>query len=197
MAEAHDLLTILTEARACTQCAAHLPHGPRPVLRAGAGARVVIIGQAPGAKVHASGVPWDDDSGDHLRAWLDVDDATFADPDRFAILPMGFCWPGRRKGGDLPPRPECAPFWHDRILAALPARRLTLLVGSYAVEAYLGAERRRTLTETVRAFASYGPDFLPLPHPSWRSKPWMREHPFFEAEVLPALRAAVRDALSD
>ncbi|MEZ4463041.1 MAG: uracil-DNA glycosylase family protein [bacterium] len=183
---------LLAEARACTLCP--LPHGHRPVLRMAAGAPVVIIGQAPGAKVHASGVPWDDASGAHLRQWLGVDDAIFNDPGRFAILPMGLCWPGRRAGGDLPPRPECAPRWHPPLLAALGAPRLVLLVGSYAVARYLGAGP--TLTAVVQGFEAAPAPFFPLPHPSWRSKLWMGRHPWFEAEVLPALRARVGAALA-
>ncbi|MCA9528174.1 MAG: uracil-DNA glycosylase family protein [Myxococcales bacterium] len=182
---------LLAQARACTLCP--LPHGHRPVLRLGRGARVVVIGQAPGAKVHASGVPWDDASGAHLRTWLALDEAVFADPEQVAILPMGLCWPGRRSGGDLPPRPECAPRWHPPLLAALADPRLVLLVGSYAIARYLGA--KATLTDTVRAFASAPAPYFPLPHPSWRSRLWMQQHPWFEAEVLPALRARVAAAL--
>ncbi len=189
-------LDLVDQIRACRHCAAALPHEPRPVLRVAAGARVVVIGQAPGAKVHASGVPWQDDSGDHLRAWLAVDEVTFADPDRFAIVPMGFCWPGRRAGGDLPPRPECAPLWHDRVLAELPSARLVLLVGQYAIERYLGPRRKATLGATVKAFAGYGPRHFPLPHPSWRSRLWMQKNPWFERDVLPALRLAVAGALA-
>lgn len=188
MRSAESLPQLLDEARACTHCAATLPHPPRPVLRLGARARLVIIGQAPGAKVHASGVPWDDDSGAHLRQWLNLNEATFCDPERVAILPMGLCWPGRKAGGDLPPRPECAPRWHDRLLGALEAPTLHLLVGQYAVARYLGTTRQRTLTETVRAFERYLPRFFPLPHPSWRSKLWMARNPWFEAKLLPVLR---------
>ncbi len=195
MARAPAFEALLADARACTACAAHLPHGPRPVLQAGPSSRVVIVGQAPGAKVHASGVPWNDRSGDHLLEWLQVDRATFEDPTRFAILPMGFCWPGRRAGGDLPPRPECAPLWHQRLLARLPRVRLTLLVGQYAQARYLGERARPTLTETVRRFADYAPAHFPLPHPSWRSRIWAKENPWFAREVLPALRRAVHDAL--
>ncbi len=183
------------EARACTLCAPHLPHAPRPVLRCGPRARVAIIGQAPGAKVHESGIPWDDDSGDHLREWLNVDRATFDDANAFAILPMGFCWPGRRSGGDLPPRPECAPAWHPRLLDALPNVKLLLLVGQYAHARYLGARRKSSLTETVRAFGEYLPDHIPLPHPSWRSKLWMKKNPWFEDNLLPVLRCRVAETL--
>ncbi|MCB9618109.1 MAG: uracil-DNA glycosylase family protein [Sandaracinus sp.] len=189
------VLPIVDEARRCTVCAAELPHVPRPVLRIGANARVVIVGQAPGAKVHASGVPWDDASGEHLREWLAIDEATFVDPERVGILPMGLCWPGRRAGGDLPPRPECAPRWHPPVLEGLRRPPLLLLVGSYAIARYLGAEAKPTLTETVEAFGSYGPLRFPLPHPSWRSRAWRTKNPFFDREVLPALRWRVREAL--
>ncbi|MEZ4360083.1 MAG: uracil-DNA glycosylase family protein [Kofleriaceae bacterium] len=189
------LPTLLARARACTLCAPHLPHPPRPVLRLAAGARVAIIGQAPGAKVHASGVPWQDASGDHLREWLGVDASTFEDPAAFAILPMGLCWPGRGAGGDLPPRPECAPTWHEPLLAELGELQLTLLVGQYAQARYLGDRAKATLTDTVRAFASYLPAYLPLPHPSWRSKLWMAKHPWFAKELLPELRGRVAAAL--
>jgi uracil-DNA glycosylase len=189
------LPTLLAEARACTLCAPHLPHPPRPVLRVGAGARIVIVGQAPGAKVHESGVAWQDDSGDHLREWLQVDRATFDDPSAFAILPMGFCWPGRRAGGDLPPRPECAPTWHDRLLTAMPRLELYLLVGQYAQARYLAGRGKPSLTETVRSFADYLPKHIPLPHPSWRSKIWMKKNPWFERTLLPVLRRRVREAL--
>ena len=163
-------------------------------MRAAPGARVVIVGQAPGAKVHASGEPWNDDSGAHLCEWLDITRDELLDPQRFAILPMGFCWPGRRKGGDRPPRPECAPLWHDAVLQRLPQVKLTLLVGQYAIRHYL-APHKGTLTETVRAFEQFGPHRIPLPHPSWRSRLWMQKNPWFEAEVLPVLRHRVHDAL--
>ncbi|MFW5634091.1 MAG: uracil-DNA glycosylase family protein [Erythrobacter sp.] len=182
------------EIAACTLCAEHLPLGPRPVVQFSPASRVLIIGQAPGTKVHASGVPWDDDSGERLRGWLGLERAAFYDPARVALMPMGFCYPGRRKGGDAPPRRECAPHWHDRVLSLLPARRLTLLVGSYAQAAYLPETRRLTMTERVRRAGEFGPLF-PLPHPAWRARLWMAKHPWFEAETLPRLRAAVARAL--
>lgn len=153
-------------------------------------ARILIIGQAPGARVHASGIPWDDDSGDRLRGWTGIGRDDFYNPARVALTPMGFCYPGTGPSGDLPPRPECAPLWHDRLLALLPTDRLTVLVGSYAQARYLPAARRQSLTERVRGFASHGAGVLPLPHPSWRSRGWMAKHPWFEADVLPALRTA-------
>ncbi|WP_341899108.1 uracil-DNA glycosylase family protein [Ferrovibrio terrae] len=188
---------LLKEVRACTLCAPHLPRGPRPVVRMERSARVLIIGQAPGTKVHETGMPWNDRSGDVLRGWLDMDREDFYDARRIAIMPMGFCYPGvDPRGGDNPPRPECAPLWHARLLAQLPDIRLTLLVGKYAQAHYLGVRRQKTMTETVRQFRSYLPDgFLPLPHPSWRNTGWQKRQPWFAAEVVPALRAAVTVAL--
>lgn len=190
------LAPLLAAVRACAVCAPHLPHGVRPVVQLAPGARLVIVGQAPGARVHASGVPWDDDSGARLRDWTGLDPAAFYDAGRVALLPMGFCYPGKGASGDLPPRPECAPLWHDRLMALLPARRLLLLVGIHAQERYLAGKRAKTLTETVRNFRTYGPDCFPLPHPSWRSTGWMKRNPWFAADVLPALRQAVGDAMS-
>ncbi len=196
-----ELDRVLRDARACRVCAADLPLGPRPVVRARATARLLIVGQAPGTRVHETGIPWNDPSGERLRAWLAVDRETFFDQDRIAIMPMGFCYPGRDpRGGDNPPRPECAPLWHPPLLAALPAVELTLLIGLYAQRRYLGARggakggarRRGNLTETVRAWADYGPATLPLPHPSWRVTGWLKRNPWFEAELLPELRARVR-----
>lgn len=186
------LETLLTEVRACRVCAAELPLGPRPVLRAKAGARVLIIGQAPGTKVHESGIPWNDASGDRLRDWLQLDHETFYDETRVAIVPMGFCYPGvLPRGGDKPPRPECAPLWHARLMDALGDVGLTLLVGQYAQAHYLGKQRKRTLTETVTAWRDYLPEFLPTPHPSWRTTGWQRKNPWFDAELLPELRTLV------
>lgn len=190
-----------TEARlhaditACTVCAAHLPLGPRPIVQFSATSKILIIGQAPGTKVHASGVPWNDQSGDRLREWTGLSRDAFYDPALVALMPMGFCYPGKRKGGDLPPRPECAPLWHPRILALLPKDRLTLLVGSYAQAHYLPRTGPKTLTERVQAFRSFGPAVFPLPHPAWRSVLWAGRNPWFEAEVLPTLRDAVRARL--
>ncbi|PRQ09990.1 uracil-DNA glycosylase family protein [Enhygromyxa salina] len=188
MARRERLSVLRAEIAACTLCASSLPLGPRPVVQFSRRSRVVLIGQAPGTKVHASGVPWDDASGDNLREWLQVTPSEFYDPDRFALVPMGFCYPGKKPGGDAPPRPECAPAWHQRILDQLPADALIVLLGQYAQRHYLGRAAKRTLTETVRAFPDYLPRFMPLPHPSWRSRLWMQKHPWFEAELLPALR---------
>jgi uracil-DNA glycosylase len=186
---------LLVAIRACRVCAAELPLGPRPIVQVGAGARLLIVGQAPGARVHASGVPWDDASGERLRDWLGIDKARFYDPE-VAIVPVGFCYPGRGGGGDLPPRKECAPLWLDRLLAHLPRIELTVLIGSYAQQQFLGTANRRSLTETVIAFADYAPRFIPVPHPSPRNTAWFLRHPWFERELLPMLRARVHAVLS-
>jgi uracil-DNA glycosylase len=193
MTAARGLATLLREIRGCRVCAAHLPLGPRPVLRAKASARLLIVGQAPGTKVHESGIPWNDRSGDRLREWLRFDRDTFYDESRIAIVPMGFCYPGvDANGGDLPPRRECAPLWHARVMAHLPRLELTLLVGSYAQAHYLGDRRAATMTETVRAWREHVPRFIPLPHPSWRNTAWLKRNPWFETELLPDLRSRVR-----
>ncbi|PSJ44048.1 uracil-DNA glycosylase [Zobellella endophytica] len=185
---------LVWEIRACRLCEAYLPLGPRPVVQLGAGARILIIGQAPGTRVHETGIPWNDPSGDTLRKWLEVSREQFYDPEQFAIMPMGFCYPGKGKSGDLPPRPECAPTWHDKILAALPHIELTLLIGQYAQRYYLG-KRYRTLTDTVRHWREFAPGRLPLPHPSPRNRRWLANNPWFEREELPALRARVHQVL--
>lgn len=178
-------------ARACAVCAAHLPLGPRPVFRLSPGARLLIVGQAPGTKVHESGIPWNDRSGDRLRQWMAIDREDFYDQRRIAILPMGLCYPGRlAQGGDAPPRPECAPLWHARLLSFLPGIELTLLVGAYAQAHYIGG--KASMTATVQGFRGHLPRFLPLPHPSWRTTGWERRNPWFGAEVLPVLRDEVR-----
>lgn len=183
---------LLEEIRQCRICEAALPLGPRPVVRGRSSARLLIIGQAPGTRVHASGVPWDDRSGERLRQWLGLDKAAFYDESRIAIVPMGFCYPGiDPRGGDHPPRPECAPLWHDRVLARLPAVELVLLIGSYAQKRYLGAARARTMSATVAAWRDHLPRYLPLPHPSWRNTAWLARNPWFEAELVPQLRQRV------
>lgn len=191
-----DLAALLAAIRACRVCAAELPLGPRPIVQVGAGARLLIVGQAPGARVHASGVPWDDASGERLRDWLGIDKATFYDVDQVAIVPVGFCYPGRGGGGDLPPRKECAPLWLDRLLGHLPRIELTVLIGSYAQRQFLGAANRRSLTATVTAFADYAPRFIPLPHPSPRNTAWFQRHPWFARDLLPVLRERVHAVLS-
>jgi uracil-DNA glycosylase len=195
MAGSFDAL--LKEVRGCSFCEAYLPRGPRPVVRMQRSARLLIIGQAPGTKVHETGLPWNDRSGDVLRDWLQMSREDFYDETRMAIMPMGFCYPGvNPKGGDNPPRPECAPRWHDRLLAHLPNIRLTLLVGQYAHKHYLGPRNGGTMTETVLRFRDYLPDaYFPLPHPSWRNLGWQKKQPWFAAETLPALRQAVKAAL--
>jgi uracil-DNA glycosylase len=195
-ADEKHLRRLLEEVRACRVCEAHLPLGPRPVLRADVRASVLIVGQAPGTRVHATGLPWNDPSGDRLRSWLDVDRETFYDEARFAIIPAGLCYPGRGRSGDLPPRPECAPLWHPRLRRLLPGIRLTLLVGQYAQSYYLGDRRKATLTQTVHTWHDYLPDFLPLPHPSPRNTRWLRVNPWFERDVVPELRRRVAEVLS-
>jgi len=185
------LKKLISEAKACRLCEAHLPLGPRPVFLVGAQARLLIVGQAPGRRVHLTGIPWNDPSGDNLRDWLGMTRAGFYDTRRVAILPAGLCFPGTGERGDLPPRPECAPLWHPRFRAALPRIRLTLLVGQYAQAHYLGARRRKTLADTVRAFAQYLPEYFPLPHPSPRNRLWMKKNPWFAKLVIPALRQRV------
>ena len=185
---------VAAEARACTLCAPHLPLGPRPVFRVSASARLLIIGQAPGTKVHATGIPWNDSSGARLRVWLGMTPKDFYDDSRVAIVPMGLCYPGRLpNGGDAPPRPECSPRWHPRLLPLMPDIRLTLLVGTYAQARVLGPGK---MTTRVQDFAAYLPRYFPLPHPSWRTTAWEREQKWFTSEALPALRAAVAAALA-
>ena len=186
--------SLLRDVRACTLCAADLPLGPRPVLQVHPKARILIAGQAPGRRVHESGVPFDDASGDRLREWLGVTRETFYDPERIAILPMGFCFPGTGRSGDLPPRPECAPAWRQALLAHLKSLKLTLVVGQYA-QAYHFGDARTPLTERVRAWRAHAPKFVPLPHPSPRNNLWLRRNRWFEEELLPDLRGRVARAL--
>jgi len=187
---------LLREVRACRICEAHLPDGVRPVLRAGPTATILVAGQAPGRRVHASGIPFDDPSGDRLRDWMGITAETFYDTRRIAIIPMGFCYPGTGKSGDLPPRPECADAWRARLLEQLPSIGLTLAIGQYAIRWHLG-RAHRNLTETVRAWREYAPDTLPLPHPSPRNNLWLRRNPWFDEEVLPELRRRVAQLLHD
>ncbi len=196
-ANARGLGSLLAEIRACTVCAADLPLGPRPMVRAAAGARLLIVGQAPGTLVHETGIPFNDPSGERLRDWLAVDRDTFYDESRIAIAPTGFCYPGRHeRGGDLPPRPECAPLWQKRLVDLLPKLELTLLVGQYAQRSYLGTRRKPSLTETVRAWREYAPEYLPTPHPSWRVNNWLKTNSWFADEVLPELRQRVKALIS-
>ena len=192
MSTARELTALLAEIRACRICAEALPLGPRPVLRASATARVALCSQAPGTKVHASGRPFTDRSGDRLREWLDVDSDTFYDERRIAIVPMGFCYPGvDAKGGDLPPRAECRKTWHDRLFKALPQVELIVVIGGHAMAYHLGRRRKPSVRETVAAFREYLPRVIPLPHPSWRNNAWLDRNPWFTAELLPVLRRSV------
>jgi uracil-DNA glycosylase len=187
-----DFEALLDRARACRVCAKELPLGPRPVFRLTESARLLIVGQAPGTKVHATGIPWNDPSGDRLRDWLALGRDAFYDTARIAILPTGLCYPGRLpRGGDAPPRPECAPLWHAPLRARLANVRLTLLVGAYAQAHDLGARRGASMTETVRRYADYLPEYFVLPHPSWRTLGWAMRNPWFENEVIPELRRRV------
>lgn len=186
-----DPLGIIQQAKGCNLCSAVLPLGPRPVFSVHPKSKILIVGQAPGTKVHQTGIPWDDPSGDELRRWLQVDKETFYNPEIFGIMPMGFCYPGRGKGGDLPPRPECAPKWHPILQEFMSEIKLTLLIGAYAQGYYLGEKRKKTLTETVRSFDEYLPEFFPLVHPSPRNRLWMRKNFWFEDEILPNLRSRI------
>ncbi|WP_200975410.1 uracil-DNA glycosylase family protein [Echinicola sp. 20G] len=186
---------LLKEIRNCTVCAESLPFGPNPVVRASAKSQILIIGQAPGKKVHESSIPWNDQSGDNLRRWLGVDEETFYDASKIALVPMGFCYPGTGKSGDLPPRPECAPLWHERLLKLMPHLELTILVGNYAQAYYLKGNIRKTLTETVKNYESYLPTYWPLPHPSPRNNIWQAKNPWFAKEVLPGLKSRMEGIL--
>ncbi len=188
---------LLSEIRGCEVCKAHLPLGPRPIVAANPNSKIVIIGQAPGTKVHKTGVPWDDPSGRQLRKWLGVTDAEFYDESKIALIPMGFCYPGKGKSGDLPPRSECAPLWHAPILDKLPNLELVLLIGMYAQRYYLRNSARKTLTETVAAYETYLPEYLPLPHPSPRNRFWLTKNPWFEKTVLVKLQKEVNNILDD
>ncbi|KAF0182453.1 MAG: uracil-DNA glycosylase family protein [Hyphomonadaceae bacterium] len=194
MAKSEKLDALLAEIRACRAC--DLPHEPRPVVRVRADARILIAGQAPGRLVHETGLPWNDPSGDRLRDWMGLDRDAFYDERNVAVAAMGFCFPGTVDGADLPPRKACAPLWRPRLLPFLAGVRLTLLVGGYAQKWHLGKTAKPTLTETVRAWRTYGPGVIPLPHPSWRNSAWLRRNPWFETDLLPALRRSVSLSLS-
>jgi uracil-DNA glycosylase len=190
------LEALLAAVRGCRACEAHLPLGPRPVLRAASTARILIVGQAPGARVHETGIPWDDPSGERLRTWMGVSRDVFYDESRIAIIPMGYCYPGRGEGGDLPPRRECAELWLDHLLAKLPRIELTLLIGQHAQRHFLGRFRKASLAETIKAWREYAPRFLPLPHPSPRNTPWFQRNPEFEQRLLPELRMRIEALLA-
>lgn len=189
-----SLASLINEVRACRLCAEHLPLGPRPVFQIHESARILIAGQAPGKKVHETGIPFNDSSGDRLRAWLGISRETFYDPRQVAILPMGFCFPGTGKSGDLPPRPECALAWRAALLSHLKGLQFTLVLGQYA-QAYHLPNERVSLTETVRAWRKNWPDIVPLPHPSPRNNLWLKRNPWFEEELIPALRTRVSEVL--
>lgn len=186
--------SLLDDVRGCTLCAEQLSHGVRPVVQANPTAIILIAGQAPGTRVHETGVPFNDPSGERLREWMGIDSTIFYDPDLVALLPMAFCYPGKGRSGDLPPPAICAKTWRKRLLAGLPHIQLTLAIGQYAQQWHL-PERKRTLTETVRAWADYGDGLLPLPHPSPRNNIWLKKNPWFEVEVLPHLRTRIQRLL--
>lgn len=186
---------LLEEIRACTECEKNLPLGPRPIVAASASSKIAIIGQAPGTAVHKSGIPWDDPSGRRLREWMGINDAVFYDETNIAIVPMGFCYPGKGNSGDLPPRPECAPLWHKPLFKMMNEIELTLLIGQYAQKYYLGKSMKRTLTETVQNYEQYLPKFLPLPHPSPRNNIWLKKNEWFERDLVPTLKSIISSAL--
>ncbi|NOI82303.1 uracil-DNA glycosylase family protein [Vibrio tubiashii] len=187
---------LLKEIRACKVCEPSLPLGANPVIQASSSAKLLIIGQAPGTRVHETSIPWNDPSGNRLREWLALDKETFYDPNKIAIMPMGLCYPGKGKSGDLPPRKECAPLWHQRVLEQLPNIGMTLLIGQYAQNYYL-PDKPKTLTETVQQWQRWAPNYLPLPHPSPRNTLWLKKNPWFEAEVVPYIREYVHRHLSE
>ncbi|MDC5822060.1 uracil-DNA glycosylase family protein [Vibrio europaeus] len=186
---------LLKELRACKACEPKLPLGANPVIQASSSAKLLIIGQAPGTRVHETSIPWNDPSGNRLREWLALDKVTFYDPNKIAIMPMGLCYPGKGKSGDLPPRKECAPLWHQRVLEQLPNIGMTLLIGQYAQNYYL-SDKPKTLTETVQHWQRWAPNYLPLPHPSPRNTLWLKKNPWFEAEVVPFIRRYVHQQLN-
>ena len=191
------LRDVIAEARACTVCAPFLAHPPRPVFQLHPSARILVAGQAPGRRVHESGLPFDDPSGDRLREWMGIDRATFYDETRLAIVPMGFCFPGTGRAGDLPPRPECAPLWREKLLGGLKHLELTLVIGQYAHAYHLPETKGRSVTEIVAAWRDHWPRVVPLPHPSPRNNRWLRERPWFDRELVPEVRSRVQDILTD
>ena len=188
--------SLLKEIRQCTACEPHLSHGANPVIQTHPNARLLIIGQAPGIKVHESSIPWNDASGERLREWLGIGSDTFYDEQKVAIVPMGFCYPGKGKSGDLPPRKECAELWHKKVRQSLPNIQMTLLIGQYAQNYYLKERTTNTLTETVKNWQAWAPEFLPLPHPSPRNNIWLKKNPWFESEVIPYIRKHISEYLA-
>ncbi len=188
---------ILSEIRNCTVCKDFLPNVPRPIIQASSVSKIVIIGQAPGQKVQDSGVPWDDASGNNLREWLGVDKQTFYNEKIFALIPIGFCFPGSGKSGDLPPRPECAPLWHQRVLKSMTEIKLTLLIGQYAQNYYLKNTAKITLTETVKNYKEYLPNYIPLPHPSPRNNIWQKKNTWFKESLIQVLQEKIESLLDD
>ncbi|WP_110054586.1 uracil-DNA glycosylase family protein [Chitinophaga sp. S165] len=188
---------ILSKIRSCTVCKDFLPNVPRPIIQASTVSKIVIIGQAPGRKVQDSGIPWDDASGNNLREWLGVDKQTFYNEKVFGLIPMGFCFPGSGKSGDLPPRPECAPLWHQQLLTSMTEIKLTLLIGQYAQNYYLKNAAKSTLTETVKSYNDYLPDYIPLPHPSPRNNIWQKKNTWFKESLIKVLQERVGALLND
>ena len=191
-----ELEGLLADIRRCNICSDHLPMGPRPVLQASTKAKILVVGQAPGRRVHETGIPFNDPSGDRLRDWMGIDREIFYNPDKLSIIPMGFCYPGTGKSGDLPPRKECAESWREQLMDTLPSLELVLIIGQYAIEWHLGKSRKRTLTETVRSWQDYWPDRIVLPHPSPRNNIWLKRNPWFEEEIIPELKARIDKILS-
>lgn len=191
----NKLSLLLERIRQCQLCAAHLPLKPNPILRAHTQSRLLIVGQAPGIRVHQTGIPWNDPSGDRLRQWLNCDKKTFYDESSIAIIPMGFCYPGTGASGDLPPRKECAQHWLTPLLESLPHIQLTLLIGQYAQQHYLKNRSKKTLTDNVAFFSEYLPQYFPLPHPSPRNNLWLKRNPWFEKTVIPILRTLCSELL--
>lgn len=184
---------LISEIKKCTLCLPHLEYGVNPVMSASPKSKIAIIGQAPGRIVHKTGIPWDDKSGERLREWMGVSTNEFYNSDLFALIPMGFCYPGKGKSGDLPPRPECAPKWHELLLDKLNELDLVVLVGNYAQQYYLNERVKRTLTETVKNYQEYLPQYIPLPHPSPRNNIWLKKNPWFLESVLPELKSRVKN----
>ena len=187
--------SLLTRIRNCKECEKHLELGANPIIAASTKSKIIIIGQAPGRIVHQTGIPWNDKSGDNLRNWLGVDKTAFYNEHIFALVPMGFCYPGKGRSGDLPPREECAPLWHQKLLKLMADRKLILLIGQYAQNYYLQDRCKNTLTDTVKNFRSYLPEYMPLPHPSPRNNIWQAKNKWFEAEVLPVLKEKIKTVM--